>query len=87
MTSLILGDTWRGQVSPLSPPSNSLSPCLRQKNGCNTGTLAHHPRVVGQRYWVKCEGFQCMATAGYDGKWIIFPSGEELTSAVLSFWQ
>jgi hypothetical protein len=45
------------------------------------------PRVVGQRYWVKCEGFRCMATAGYNGKWTIFPSGEELTSPVLSFWQ
>jgi len=46
-----------------------------------------NPRVVGERYWVKCEGFRCMATADYEGKWKIFPSGKELTSTVLSFWQ
>jgi hypothetical protein len=28
-----------------------------------------------------------MAKAGYDGKWTIFPSGDKLTSTVLSFWQ
>ncbi len=49
--------------------------------------VAEQPRVVGQRYWVKCEGFRCMATADYEGKWKIFPSGEKLTSIVLSFWQ
>jgi hypothetical protein len=48
---------------------------------------ANQPPVVGQRYWVKCEGFRCMATAGYDGKWTVFPSGDKLTSIVLSFWQ
>jgi hypothetical protein len=48
---------------------------------------ANQPRVVGQRYWVKCDGFRCMATADYEGKWKIFPSGDKLTSTVLSFWQ
>ena len=49
--------------------------------------LAKSFRVVGERYWVTCEGFRCMATADYDDKWKIFPSGEKLTSPVLSFWQ
>jgi hypothetical protein len=49
--------------------------------------LAKSSRTVGERYWVKCEDFRCMATADYDGKWKSFPSGEVLTSTVLSFWQ
>jgi hypothetical protein len=44
-------------------------------------------RVVGQRYWVQCEGFRCMAVADNDGKWKMFHSGKELTSKVISFWQ
>jgi len=49
--------------------------------------VAAQPRVIGERYWVKCDGFRCMATAGYEGKWTVFPSGKELTATVLSFWQ
>ena len=43
--------------------------------------------VVGERYWVKCEGFRCMAVADYGGKWKIFPNDKQLTSTVLSYWQ
>jgi hypothetical protein len=49
--------------------------------------LAAQRLVIGQRYWVQCKGFRCMAVADYDGKWKIFPNGSELTSTVLSFWQ
>jgi hypothetical protein len=51
------------------------------------GLLAKPSRKIGERYWVKCEGFRCMATADHEGKWKTFPSGKELTSTVLSFWQ
>jgi hypothetical protein len=49
--------------------------------------LVKPSKKVGERYWVKCEDFRCMATADHDGNWKIFPSGEKLNSPVLSFWQ
>jgi hypothetical protein len=49
--------------------------------------LAKKLPVVGERYWVKCEGFRCMAVADYDGEWKVFPNGKKLTSTVLSYWQ
>jgi hypothetical protein len=42
---------------------------------------------IGKPYWVQCERFRCVAIFNKKGKWIIFPTGEELTSTVYSFWQ
>jgi hypothetical protein len=53
----------------------------------DTSHLAKLLPIVGQRYWVKCDGFRCMAVADYDGKWNVFPTGKLLTSTVLLFWQ
>jgi hypothetical protein len=44
-------------------------------------------QIIGQRYWVQCEDFRCIAIVDYEGKWKIFHSGQQLTSDVLSFWQ
>jgi hypothetical protein len=58
-----------------SAQESAVSPAVKQ------------PLNIGERYWVQCPGFRCMAVADHNGKWKVFPTGKELTSSVLSFWQ
>jgi len=37
---------------------------------------------INKRYWVECEGYQCMAIRDDAGKWTAIATGKEVTGVV-----
>jgi hypothetical protein len=33
---------------------------------------------IGQKYWVKCKSYRCIAILGNDGKWASLATGKEV---------